>query len=174
MAKNRAWIAAFAAMAGLALAGCGTTETVATAAPTPNATNAPVGAGVDIVPGSKEDYIVNVGRRTFFSEGSTALSEATKDTLDKQAQFLLKYTRYKVKIQGFADDPGSKEANLELGKKRAEAVRTYLSAKGVPETRMRVKTYGNSKERLVNDCPDISCKSQNRRVVTNIESEVDS
>jgi peptidoglycan-associated lipoprotein len=159
-------------MLALALAGCGGSEPKPAASA--NVTNAPVGAGINIVPGSKEDYIVNVGRRTYFSDNSAALSEASKDTLDRQAAFLIKHTRYKARIQGFADDSGGNSENMEISRKRADAVKAYLVSKGVAEGRLRVKAYGNSKDRLVNDCADISCKSQNRRVVTNLDSEVDS
>lgn len=160
-----------AGLLALSLAGC-----IADEGPTVSAgkdgTNAPVGAGVNVPAGSSEDFVVNVGRRTFFDEGSAALSDASRETLDKQAEWLLRYGRWKVKIQGFSDDPGSKQANAELSQRRAKAVYEYLASKGVPANRMRVKAYGNAKERLVNDCADISCKAQNRRVHTNLEDVV--
>lgn len=160
----------------LALAGCFGDEpqTPASSAPVGDVTNAPVGAGINIPPGSNEDFIVNVGRRVYFNEGSADLSEASKDTLDKQAEWLVRYGRYRVKVQGFADDPGGKEANEALGMRRAKAVHDYLVAKGVPAGRMKMKTYGNIKERLVNNCPEIACKAQNRRVVTNLQNDFDS
>jgi outer membrane protein OmpA-like peptidoglycan-associated protein len=51
-------------------------------------------------------------------------------------------------------------------------VRVYLASLGVAPARMRIKTFGNAKERLVNDCSDASCRAQNRRVVTVLEREM--
>lgn len=128
-------------------------------------TNDPVAGGINVVPGSEEDFMVNVGRRTFFAEGSAALDETAKITLDKQAAWLVQYPAIPVKIQGFADDPGSASQNVALSAKRAEAVKAYLVSRGVTPDRISVKGYG--RERLVQDCADISCKAQNRRVITN-------
>ena len=60
---------------------------------------------------------------------------------------------------------------MALGQRRAEAVRAYLLMQGIDPVRLRVKSYGNTKERLVNDCDDASCRAQNRRVVTVLEGE---
>lgn len=154
----------------LMVAGCAS-ETVPK--PSPNVTNAPVGAGVDIPPGSNEDFIVNVGRRVFFKESSAEIDDTAKVTLDNQAEWLNKYPRWKAKIQGFADDPGTDEQNKALGMRRAEAVKGYLISKGVAAPRLRAKTYGREKERIVRNCADVSCKAQNRRVITNLEGDKD-
>jgi peptidoglycan-associated lipoprotein len=92
-------------------------------------------------------------------------------TLQKQANWLARYTGYKIKIEGFADDGGSADSNRTLGLKRADAVRAYLGSLGLASARMRTKTFGNLKERLVHDCNDLSCRAQNRRVVTVLERE---
>jgi peptidoglycan-associated lipoprotein len=163
--------AALLVVLGLALstAGCnGLGEKIA-AAPTPDVTNAPAGAGLRVPPGSEEDFIVQVGRRTYFKGGSAELDQTAMVTLDKQAAWLTQYANWRVKIQGFADDPGTTEANLALSLKRAEAVRNYLATRGIAIDRMRVKGYG--RDRLVRDCPDVDCKSQNRRVITNLEDD---
>ncbi|MFO1088125.1 MAG: OmpA family protein [Hyphomicrobiales bacterium] len=155
------------------LAACSTTQqsiqtstpAVPTAPPAAGATNQPVGGGINVVPGSEEDFMVNVGRRTFFAQGSAELDETAKVTLDKQAVWLNQYPTWPVKIQGFADDPGSASQNVALSAKRAEAVKAYLVSRGVAPSRITTKGYG--RDRLVQDCADISCKAQNRRVVTN-------
>src|SRR3954468_19393661 len=139
--------------------------------PVVEATGVPVGAGVDVPPGSNEDFIVNVGRRIYFDESSAELNDVAKVTLQKQADWLTRYARYKIKIEGFADDRGSAETNKALGMKRADAVRAYLASLGVAPDRMRTKTFGNAKERVVHDCNDASCRAQNRRVVTVLEQE---
>lgn len=125
----------------------------------------PVQGGINVQGGTEEDFIVNVGRRTFFQEGSAVLDDTAKVTLDKQALWLSQYPQWKIKLQGFADDPGSSGEQKSLSQKRADAVRTYLASKGVSPDRMKAKGYG--RDRLVGDCSDIECKSQNRRVITN-------
>lgn len=140
------------------------------APPVAHATDAPVGAGVNVRPGDNEDFIVNVGRRVFFTEGSSVLTPIARETLDNQAQWLQRYPHWRAKIQGFADDPGSDDANLALGKQRADAVLNYLTARGVAPGRLRAKTYGRSTDRLVRACTDSACKAQNRRVITNLEA----
>ena len=77
----------------------------------------------------------------------------------------------KIEIEGFADDRGTPDTNKALGLRRADAARGYLASLGVPALRMRTKTFGNLKERLVNDCNEASCRAQNRRVVTVLEQE---
>jgi outer membrane protein OmpA-like peptidoglycan-associated protein len=134
-------------------------------------TNEPVEGGVNVVGGTEEDFIVNVGRRTFFEESSTALDDTAKMTLDKQAQWLLKYPSWKVKLQGFADDPGTAAQQKALSQKRADAVKSYLASQGVAPARMLAKGYG--RDRLVGDCTDIECTSQNRRVITNPQEAPD-
>jgi peptidoglycan-associated lipoprotein len=132
----------------------------------------PPEGGVNVQSGSEEDFIVNVGRRTFFGEGSAALDETAKVTLDKQALWLNQHPQWKVKVQGFADDPGTTAEQKALSQKRAEAVRDYLASKGVSPDRMKAKGYG--RDRLVGDCADIECQAQNRRVITNPQEEPDS
>lgn len=127
---------------------------------------------VDAPPGSNEDFIVNVGRRVFFTEKSAELSETAKETLQLQADWLNRYPSYKLKIEGFADEPGTVEYNQQLGAKRADAVRAWFLAAGLPPARMRIKSFGNS--RPVNKCPDLSCYAQNRRAVTVLDTEVGS
>ena len=80
-------------------------------------------------------------------------------------QWLNQYPQWKIKLQGFADDPGTPTAQKSLSQRRAESVRNYLASHGIAPDRMLAKGYG--RERLVADCADISCKSQNRRVITN-------
>jgi peptidoglycan-associated lipoprotein len=138
---------------------------------TDDETNTPVQGGINVQDGSEEDFIVNVGRRTFFQEGSATLDETARVTLDKQAQWLVQYPHWKVKLQGFADDPGTVSDQKVLSQKRADAVRDYLAAKGVPRERMKAKGYG--RDRLVGDCADIECTAQNRRVITNPQETAD-
>jgi len=116
------------------------------------------------VPGSQQDFVVNVGDRVFFESDQSDLTPQARATLDKQAQWLAQYNRYTFTIEGHADERGTREYNIALGAKRAQSVREYLTSRGVESSRMRTISYG--KERPVAVCDDISCWSQNRRAVT--------
>jgi peptidoglycan-associated lipoprotein len=144
---------ALALAVGLALVAC---------ASNPNQ-NAVGGAGA-AAPGSQQDFVVNVGDRVFFETDSSELTTQARGTLDKQAQWLQMYNRYAFTIEGHADERGTREYNIALGARRAQAVRDYLTSRGIDGNRMRTISYG--KERPVAVCDDISCWSQNRRAVT--------
>jgi peptidoglycan-associated lipoprotein len=115
-------------------------------------------------PGSAQDFVVNVGDRVFFETDSSELTATARATLDKQATWLTQYSRYNFTVEGHADERGTREYNIALGARRAQAVREYFTARGVQATRMRTVSYG--KERPVAVCDNISCWSQNRRAVT--------
>ncbi|MFZ0425254.1 MAG: peptidoglycan-associated lipoprotein Pal [Xanthobacteraceae bacterium] len=139
-------------MATLAIAGC---------AKTADQNAALAGSAA---PGSQQDFVVNVGDRVFFETDSSELTDQSRATLDKQAQWLGNYNRYSFTVEGHADERGTREYNIALGARRAETVREYLISRGVAAQRMRTISYG--KERPVALCNDISCWSQNRRAVT--------
>src|SRR5262245_14198045 len=115
-------------------------------------------------PGSQQDFVVNVGDRVWFTVDSSELTQQSIATLEKQAQWLRAYPQYSFTIEGHADERGTREYNIALGARRAQAVRDYLASRGVQAHRMRTISYG--KERPVAVCNDISCWSQNRRAVT--------
>ena len=115
-------------------------------------------------PGSQQDFVVNVGDRVFFESDSSELTQQSIATLDKQAQWLGRYNRYAFTVEGHADERGTREYNIALGARRAQAVRDYLTSRGVESNRMRTISFG--KERPVAVCNDISGWSQNRRSVT--------
>jgi peptidoglycan-associated lipoprotein len=140
-------------LAALAIAGCAKHDA--------DPTNAMASAAV---PGSQQDFVVNVGDRVFFDTDSSDLSAQARATLDKQAEWLNHYGQYSFTIEGHADERGTREYNIALGARRAETVRDYLVSRGIAAQRMRTISYG--KERPVAVCDDISCWSQNRRAVT--------
>lgn len=159
----------------LILAACNTTDIAAVeepaVAPMTGQTNDPAPGFENVSAGSKEDFILNVGRRTYFTQDSAALDAVAMATLDKQAIWLNSNPRWLVKVQGFADDSGAASKMVTLSQKRADAVMAYLVSKGVDPNRMWAKGYGNDRE--VRDCTDRSCKVQNRRVVSNLRTERD-
>ncbi|MDO6964512.1 peptidoglycan-associated lipoprotein Pal [Rhizobium alvei] len=115
-------------------------------------------------PGSQQDFTVNVGDRIFFDTDSSAIRADAAQTLTRQAQWLNQYPNYAITVEGHADERGTREYNLALGARRAEATRDFLASRGVAANRMRTISYG--KEKPVAVCDDISCWSQNRRAVT--------
>jgi peptidoglycan-associated lipoprotein len=115
-------------------------------------------------PGSQQEFVVSVGDRVFFETDSSQLTARAVATLDKQAQWLQTYSQYTFTVEGHADERGTREYNIALGARRAQAVRDYLVSRGISASRMRTISYG--KERPVAVCNNISCWSQNRRTVT--------
>jgi peptidoglycan-associated lipoprotein len=130
----------------------------------PGADNPALANASAATPGSQQEFVVNVGDRVFFESDSTELTQQAIGTLEKQAQWLRTYPQYSFLVEGHADERGTREYNIALGARRAQAVRDYLSSRGVGAQRMRTISYG--KERPVAVCNDISCWSQNRRAVT--------
>lgn len=108
------------------------------------------------------------GDRVHFATDSSQLSPKAQSILRSQAQWLARNPQYRVTIEGHADERGTREYNIALGARRANAVRDFLSRLGVNPGRIRTISYG--KERPVAVCNDISCWSQNRRAVTVLNS----
>ncbi|APO79441.1 outer membrane lipoprotein (plasmid) [Rhizobium etli 8C-3] len=159
----------------VALAACTTSEVASleepAAAPMTGQTNDPAPGFENIAAGSEEDFILNAGRRIYFSQDSATLDSVAMATLDNQAVWLNRNPNWLVKLQGFADDSGSPSKMVALSQKRAEAAMAYLASKGVDARRMWAKGYGNDRE--VRDCAERSCKVQNRRVVSNLRVQRD-
>ncbi len=123
--------------------------------------NAMAGAAI---PGSAQDFVVNVGDRVFFVDNQPDLTPQAIAALNKQAQWLQAYPHYTFTIEGHADERGTREYNIALGARRAQNVRNYLISRGIDASRMWTISYG--RERPVAVCNDESCWSQNRRAVT--------
>ena len=115
-------------------------------------------------PGSKEEFVAEVGDRIFFGFDKSDLSSDAQATLDRQAAWLNKYPSARVAIEGHCDERGTREYNLALGERRASAVRDYLVARGIDASRIDTISYG--KERPVAFGGDETAWSQNRRGVT--------
>ena len=102
--------------------------------------------------------------RIFFATNKTSLTTASRDTLRKQATWMRKNKDVTVTIEGHADERGTREYNLALGERRANAAKDYLMTYGVSGKRISVISYG--KERPVNPANSPLAWSQNRRSVT--------
>lgn len=105
-----------------------------------------------------------VGDRVLFDVDQSTLTAAGRATLDGQATWLLTNSDFQAVIEGHADEQGTREYNLALGARRANAAQEYLVSRGVPAQRLRVVSYG--KERPVELCSNEACYAKNRRAVT--------
>ncbi|NBN79669.1 OmpA family protein [Microvirga tunisiensis] len=122
-------------------------------------------------PGTEEAFMLDVGRRIYFAEGSAELDAESRQIVLRQAQWLNTNTRWLAKIQGHAQEPGGEAANKRLSERRAQAVYDLLVAQGVDPRRIWTKGYGI--ERPETDCDPADCPRMNRRVVVNLREEYD-
>jgi peptidoglycan-associated lipoprotein len=111
------------------------------------------------------EYLASgVKDRVFFATNKSTLTTASRDTLRKQAAWMRKKSKVTVTVEGHADERGTREYNLALGERRANAVKDYLMTYGINGNRISVVSYG--KERPVNSGSTPLAWSQNRRSVT--------
>jgi len=115
-------------------------------------------------PGSQEDLEVSVGDRVLFDYDSSVLNPVATQTLDRQAAWLKQYPDVIVTIEGHADERGTREYNLALGDRRANAVKNYLLALDVSGDRVLTISYGE--ERPADAAHDEAAWAENRRAVT--------
>ena len=140
-------------LACLALSACATKKVQ-------NQMQGDVYTGTDTV-----EYLASgVPDRVFFATNESVLTTASRDTLRKQAEWLRKNSKINVVLEGHADERGTREYNLALGERRANAAKDYLMTYGISGKRISVISYG--KEKPVNPKSSPIAWSQNRRSVT--------
>lgn len=117
------------------------------------------------VPGSQADFVASVASDTiYFDTDRYNVDSADAATLQSQAQWLARYPAARVTIEGHADERGTRDYNLALGERRANAAKIYLVGLGVGAERITTVSYG--KERPVALGSDESSWARNRRAVT--------
>jgi peptidoglycan-associated lipoprotein len=125
---------------------------------TSNETGAPV-------PGSQADFVAKVvSDRIYFATDSSDVDAEDQATLRSQAQWLAQYPRVRVTIEGHADERGTREYNIALGERRANATKNALAALGVDPGRMTVISYGKERPEAMGS--DEAAWAKNRRAVT--------
>jgi len=129
-----------------------------------SSTPGPQGATASVAPGTPGHFQQVAGDRVYFETDQSTLTPDGRATLDKQVAWLKQYgDRYQVfEIEGHADERGTREYNLALGERRANTVRTYLGAQGIPK--LRTISYGKERPEVVGS--DEGAWSRNRRAVT--------
>jgi peptidoglycan-associated lipoprotein len=147
----------------LMLAACSSTPTE----PPPGPPAPPGGAGMgsrNIVPGSQQDLEASAGDRVFFAFDRADISPEARQILTRQADWLRRYPNVAVTIEGHCDERGTREYNLALGERRAQAAKNVLVASGIPASRISTISYGKERPAVVGSSED--SYAQNRRAVT--------
>lgn len=159
----------FAMLAGCATKPAPKPETHAAAAPAPapytpppaHVASAPTGP----VPGSLQDFLASTGGdRVFFDYDKYTIRADAMPVLNAQAAWLDRYSAVKIQVQGNADERGTREYNMALGERRAQAVRDYLMAHGVAGARLSTISYG--KERPIDTASNDAAFAHNRNAHT--------
>jgi peptidoglycan-associated lipoprotein len=117
-----------------------------------------------VTPGSEDDLKTNVGDRVFFDFDRSDIKPEGRAVLQRQAEWLKKYPNVTVTVEGHCDDRGTREYNLALGERRANAVKKVLVALGVPANRVSTISYGKERPAVPGD--NEQAWAQNRRGVT--------
>lgn len=117
-------------------------------------------------PGTQQDLVVNVGDRVLFGYDQYDLTPEGQHTLEMQAEWLKRYPNVSVTISGHCDERGTREYNLALGERRANAVKNYLTALGIEGTRVNTVSYGKERPAVTGSTPE--AWAQNRRGVTEV------
>jgi len=144
---------ALIATAAASMAACASrpkpTGPVATAPPPPppaeQTAPPPSAVGESVLPGSERDFVINAGDRVYFDFDRYDVRADAQPILDAQAAWLKRYPAVQVRIDGNCDDRGTREYNLALGARRANAVRDYLTTHGVASDRISTVSYGKEK-----------------------------
>ncbi len=119
-------------------------------------------------PGSTQDFVISAGDRVFFDYDQYSIRGDGQPILDKQAAWLQRYPQVQVRIEGNADERGTREYNFALAARRAEAVKAYLVGHGVAASRVSTISYG--KERPLDDGASDEAMAKNRNGHTAITS----
>ncbi len=128
---------------------------------------AQTGAGGAIRPGSQEDLVANVGDRVFFDFDRSTIRSDQLPVLQRQAEWMGRNAEVRVQIEGHADERGTREYNLALGQRRANAARDVLVASGVNGARISTISYGKDRPAALGSNEE--AWAQNRRAVTVVQ-----
>lgn len=118
-------------------------------------------------PGSAEEFIT-IGDRVFFDFDKSEVRSDGAQTLNAQAAWLQKYPNVSVVVEGHCDERGTREYNLALGERRANAIKEYLVSRGISANRISTISYGKERPAVLGS--NESAWAQNRRGVTVVKS----
>jgi len=120
------------------------------------------------VPGSTQDFVVNVGDRVYFDTDQYAVRADGQQTLAHEADWLSRYPRVMIRIEGNCDERGTREYNLALGARRADSVKSFLVGRGINPARITTISYG--KEQPMDGGTGEEAWSHNRNAHTALTS----
>jgi peptidoglycan-associated lipoprotein len=120
----------------------------------------------NIAPGSQQDLEASAGDRVFFAFDRSDITPEAQEILARQADWLRRYPNVTVTIEGHCDERGTREYNLALGERRAQAVKNVLVASGIPASRISTISYGKERPAVVGSSEE--AYAQNRRAVTTV------
>src|SRR5689334_4672438 len=120
----------------------------------------------NLVPGSQQDLEASAGDQVFFSFDRSDITPEAQEILARQADWLRRYPNVTVTIEGHCDERGTREYNLALGERRAQAVKNVLVALGIPASRISTISYGKERPAVAGSTEE--AYAQNRRAVTTI------
>ena len=124
-----------------------------------------MGDGTQVLPGSQGDFVASIASDTItFDTDRFNVDAADGAILQSQAQWLARYPNKRITVEGHADERGTRDYNLALGERRANAAKTYLVGLGVGAERIQTVSFG--KERPVALGSDEASWARNRRAVT--------
>jgi peptidoglycan-associated lipoprotein len=130
-------------------------------------TGGPGGIGSrSALPGSQQDLEASAGDRVLFAFDRADITPEAQETLTRQADWLRRYPNVTVTIEGHCDERGTREYNLALGERRAQAVKNVLVALGIPASRISTISYGKERPAVVGSTED--AYAQNRRAITTV------
>jgi peptidoglycan-associated lipoprotein len=118
------------------------------------------------LPGSQQELEASAGDRVFFAFDRSDITPEARETLARQADWLRRYPNVTVTIEGHCDERGTREYNLALGERRAQAVKNVLVALGIPASRISTISYGKERPAVVGSTEE--AYAQNRRAVTTV------
>jgi len=117
-------------------------------------------------PGSQQDLAATAGDRVFFDYDQSDIKSEGQEILRRQSEWLRRYPNVSVTIEGHCDERGTREYNLALGERRAQAVKNVLVALGIPSGRISTISYGKERPEIPHS--DDTSYAQNRRGVTTV------
>ena len=120
--------------------------------------------GTDCESREARDFMANAEDRVFFAYDSSAISADAAEVLNTQVKWLKKHDNVQVVVQGYCDERGTREYNLALGERRANAVKQFLVSKGVAADRVSTISYGKERPAVLGN--NEAAWAQNRRAVT--------
>lgn len=114
------------------------------------------------------DFMANAEDRVFFAFDSSAITDNSAEILQTQVKWLKKHENVNVIVQGYCDERGTREYNLALGERRANAVKQYLISQGIAADRISTISYGKERPAVLGN--NEAAWAQNRRAVTVVKA----